>query len=271
MPELPEVEIICRELNSKTESFTIKKTFSSSKKFKRTLPNLDCILGQKIHEIHRRNKYIIFNLTDFWLVFHLGMTGNLIFNNLEKLQKHIHIILESTNGNNIFFVDPRRFGSVDLFKKETFKDYKQIPLFHNLGLEPLEKSFTFISFLNLLKIKKNIKNFLMDSKFVCGIGNIYASEILFLSKINPLRDTSTLTNNEKKLLYKNIKEVLTKAIEMGGSSISDFVHTNGKKGEMQNFYNVYGLQKKPCSCCKSTIEKITQNSRSTYFCPNCQH
>ncbi len=270
MPELPEVEIVCRELRSSSINFTINNHYYSGKKFKRLVPNMSEIFGQTIQNIHRRNKYIILELNDHWLVFHLGMTGRLILKKDSEVKKHEHVILYDQSKNGIFFEDPRRFGSVDLFKKEEFISYKTIPLFDNLGYEPLEDSFTFGNFIKLLDNKVNIKKFLMDAKYVCGIGNIYASEILFLSKVNPLRITSSLSNSEQKLIYENIKKVLQKAIDLGGSSISDFVHTNGTKGEMQNFYKVYGLVGKPCSVCGNSISRINQNGRGTYFCITCQ-
>ncbi len=270
MPELPEVEIVCRELRTHSVNFSINNCFYSGKKFKRDVPNLNQIVGQTIKNIHRRNKYIVLELDDFWLVFHLGMTGRLILKEDSNIRKHEHVILYDKQKNGIFFEDPRRFGSVDLFLKSKYLDYKTIPLFEKLGYEPLENTFTFESFAKLTESKNNIKKFLMDAQYVCGIGNIYASEILFLSQVSPLRLVSSLTKDEKKKIYQNIKKILTKAIELGGSSISDFVHTNGLKGEMQNFYKVYGLAGKPCFDCGSNINRLTQNGRGTYFCSTCQ-
>lgn len=270
MPELPEVEIVCRELRNNAIRFKIKNSHYSGKKFKRIIPNLSSIIGESIINIYRRNKYIIIELNNFWLVFHLGMTGRLILKEDKDIKKHEHIILYNQQNLGIFFEDPRRFGSVDLFSKDKFISYKDIPLFESLGYEPLEESFTFEKFTKLCNNKLNIKKFLMDAKYVCGIGNIYASEILFLSSVSPLRITSSLDVLEQRKIYDNIKMVLNKAIELGGSSISDFVHTNGTKGEMQNFYKVYGLSNNPCSVCNTKIERISQNGRGTYFCSTCQ-
>lgn len=270
MPELPEVEIVCRELRNNVVNFKISSSYYSGKKFKRLIPNLLILNGQEILNIHRRNKYIILELNNFWLVFHLGMTGRLILNKTNEIKKHDHVVLYNNENYGIFFEDPRRFGSVDLFDKKEIKSYQDIPLFEKLGYEPLEKTFTLDRFVSLLSNKSNIKKFLMDAQYVCGIGNIYASEILFLSNVSPLRITSSIKKQEQIKLFNNIKKVLEKAIELGGSSISDFVHTDGLKGEMQNFYKVYGLLNKPCSVCSTKIERITQNGRGTYFCPNCQ-
>ncbi len=269
MPELPEVEIVCRELRASSINFTIKNHYYSGKKFKRLVPNISDLVGQTIKNIYRRNKYIVFELNDYWLIFHLGMTGRLILKNEHVIKKHEHLILYNESNDGIFFEDPRRFGSIDLFKKQEFISYLNIPLFDTLGYEPLDKSFSFEKFVKLLN-KVNIKKFLMDAKYVCGIGNIYACEILFLSNVSPLRLTSSLSKNEQKNIYENIKKVLQKAIDLGGSSISDFVHTNGAKGEMQNFYKVYGLVNKPCSVCSTDINRINQNGRGTYFCSICQ-
>ncbi len=270
MPELPEVEIVTNELKDKILSTKIESVFYSGKKFKRPVDSIYSVSNQNIKKIYRRNKYIVIELDNHWLVFHLGMTGNLFYSSTEKKGKHTHLIFQLSNKNYLIFDDPRRFGSIDLFEKNKIQNYLDIPLFSKLGLEPLSENFTLDSFFKFLKLKVNIKKFLMDSQYVCGIGNIYANEILFLSKISPLITINTLNKKQIELLYSNIKMVLNKAISLGGSSISDFVHTDGVKGEMQNFYNVYGKKEHSCKLCSFKIEKIQQFGRGTYFCPSCQ-
>lgn len=271
MPELPEVETVKRQLKETIIGQKIQDFKLSGLRLRREIPSLSDLKNQTILNIFRRNKYLIIELNYNWLVIHLGMTGQLIF--VDKIplhKKHVHCILHFWGGHYLYYEDPRRFGSIDLYHKKDFSDYHQIPLFENLGFEPLEASFTFNKFNELFSKSKNIKSFLMDASFVCGIGNIYASEILFLSKISPKRDILDTSEPERKLLFQNIKNVLKKAIELGGSSISDFVHVNGQSGKMQNFYNVYGRNGLKCNCCNHLVEKINQNGRSTFFCPSCQ-
>ena len=170
----------------------------------------------------------------------------------------------------IHYDDPRRFGSIDLFSIIQYPNYLTIPLFLNLGIELLSLDFKFNKFSSCFNNSRKIKSFLMDSSVVCGIGNIYASEILFLAKIHPERLVNTISLDEQKKLFHFIPLVLEKSIELGGSSISDFVHTNGLKGSMQNFYNVYGLNNQPCKVCSTSIEKVIIAGRSSFFCPSCQ-
>ena len=270
MPELPEVEIVRTELDELIVGKIILSSRRSGKKLRREVPDLNNFSKEKILKVYRRNKYLIIELDSNWIVVHLGMTGKLIFSKSFFQTKHQHLVLFFTDGSCLYYDDPRRFGSIDKFSKNEFKNYLDIPLFNKLGIEPLSSDFTFDSFNLLFKGDKNIKSFLMDSSFVCGIGNIYACEILFLAGISPLRTIDEVSNLERKKLFSLIPSVLKKSIELGGSSISDYVHTNGVKGEMQNFYNVYGLVKKPCKTCSSIIEKINQNGRGSYYCPNCQ-
>lgn len=269
MPELPEVEILKRELKQTVIGKTILHTQRSEKKLKRAIPNLS-IPGEKILNIFRRNKYLVFETTNNWLVFHLGMTGKLIYDKSVPDRQHIHCVLRFSDETILYYEDARRFGSIDIYTKETIKDYLDIPLFKKLGVEPLSKDFTFDKFACLFNNNKNIKGFLMDAAYVCGIGNIYACEILFLAGINPSRIVSSVTEKEKKKLFKLIPEVLNKSIELGGSSISDFVHTNGVKGEMQNFYFTYGRTGEKCKNCINQIQKLKQNGRTTFYCSSCQ-
>lgn len=269
MPELPEVELIKRELTSNIIGKKVTKTFSKNITLrKKLIPDVSVLVNQKINSIKRRNKYILIYFDTHYLVIHLGMTGQLLFTNDLSIQKHTHFYL---NLGDIFlsYVDPRRFGAIALFENNISQEDN--PYLKNLGVEPLSADFTYEKFNQLLeKNKTNIKKFLMDSNIVCGIGNIYASEILFLSKVSPERKTESLLKEEKKSIFKYITIVLEKAIDLGGSSISDFVHTNGASGQMQNFYNVYNRENEPCKVCGTLIKRIKQFGRSTYFCSHCQ-
>lgn len=269
MPELPEVELIKRELTSNIIGKKVKNTFSKNITLRQKLiPDVSILINQKIHSIKRRNKYILIYFDTHYLVIHLGMTGQLLFSNSLSLQKHTHFYLDL---GDIFlsYVDPRRFGAIALFNNNITQEENSY--LKNLGVEPLSSDFTYKKFDELIvKNKTNIKKFLMDSNIVCGIGNIYASEILFLSKVSPERKTETLSKEEKQTIFKYIPIVLEKAIHLGGSSISDFVHTNGASGQMQNFYNVYNRENEPCKVCANLIKRIKQFGRSTYFCSHCQ-
>lgn len=269
MPELPEVEILKRELKESVIGKTIVGSSKSEFRLRRPIPNFNSS-NEKILNIFRRNKYLVIETSKFWLVIHLGMTGKLIYSQSIPKKDHIHFVLKFLDGTNLYYEDARRFGSIDIYAKSNLQNYLEIPLFKSLGIEPLSNDFTYDSFKNLFKNSKNIKSFLMDAQYVCGIGNIYACEILFLSSINPNRSVDSITEVEKKKLYRFIPEVLQKSIDLGGSSISDYVHTNGLKGEMQNFYFTYDRKDENCKLCSSKIEKIKQGGRGTYYCPSCQ-
>lgn len=275
MPELPEVEIIKNQLKNTIINKKVKKIFKSNLTFRgKYIPEISGLLNQKILNIYRINKYLIIEFTDFFCVIHLGMTGQVIysiesFNNL-LLEKHIHLIL-NLGSDVIYFKDVRRFGGVFLYNKQEYSNYMDIPLFSNLGTEPLDKNFTLNLFSQLVHNSKgDCKKFLMDGSKVCGIGNIYANEILFLSNINPNELVENLNDKDIATIYNNIIKILNTAIELGGSSISDFVHTNGLKGSMQDFYKVYSRQGEPCYVCEHSIIKIKQHGRSSFYCPCCQ-
>lgn len=272
MPELPEVEIIKKQLTNNIIGKNIVDIKNSNLSLHgKPIPNLSKLICQKILNIFRRNKYLILETEKTFLVIHLGMTGQLISaDSLPANQKHIHLEIYFDK-SILYYKDIRRFGSINLYCKSEYKDYLSIPLFSKLGYEPLDPSFSFGNLdSSIKKSKTTAKNFIMDGKYICGIGNIYASEILFLSKINPTKIINKITKKQKQALYKNIVEVLNKAISLGGSTISDFVHTNGSSGKMQDHYFVYARDSKDCKICGSQITKIKQNGRSTFYCPHCQ-
>lgn len=270
MPELPEVEILRRELSDKVAGKKIKSIETSDLRLRKEIPNLEHLISQKIVLIQRRNKYLILETINNWIVIHLGMTGQLHFNKSGNFSgNHIHLKINFWDGSILYYQDPRRFGLIEAFYKSSYPYIDSIPLFKNLGIEPLGV-FIEEDFLSLFKKKKNVKSFLLDGSHVCGIGNIYANEILFKSKIHPERNIMDLSIDERKALYSNIKPTLEKAIELGGSSISDYVHTNGTKGEMQNFYKVYGKAGKACLDCGTEIKKLVQGGRSSFYCEKCQ-
>jgi formamidopyrimidine-DNA glycosylase len=286
MPELPEVEIVKQSLAKKIQQKKIKKVIIKNRNLRFKIPlKFEELLENKIvKKITRFSKYLIFNFSDgsFCLI-HLGMSGTIHlikkdnFNkftntsfysspNLPKKHNHVEIQFKDLK---IIYNDPRRFG---FFK---FVNNKQalIDRFSHLGPEPFFKNFNLEYLLKyFLNKKKDIKSFLLDQKFVSGIGNIYASEILFLSKINPKTYAMELSEEDCKKIIAYSKSVLNKAIKKGGSSIRDFKNTSGKSGNFQKEFKVYQRENLDClrSKCVGKIKKIFISNRSTFFCNTCQ-
>ena len=270
MPELPEVETTVRGLKSLIGStiFTIK---IHTPKLRFIIPkNITSIKRNlKITEIKRRAKYILIILSNKQcIVIHLGMSGRLrLFNKKKfKKEKHDHLILSTNKEHLMVFNDPRRFGFVD------FGIYKNIIQKHyilNLGIEALDLDLT--GKLLFEKINKKIvpiKQILLDQRIISGIGNIYASEILFNAKISPLERGMDLNINHCETLVYSTRNILIKAINSGGSSLKDYVSTDGTLGSFQNNFKVYGRDRSTINGKK--IQKIVQYGRSTYFCPDIQ-
>lgn len=269
MPELPEVET------------TLKAIKSFEKKVLNSIsihnPNLRWLVdnninkkiaGKKIRQILRRAKYLIFDFNDYQLIVHLGMSGTLrIMNKKDNFfKKHDHAELTFSK-NKLIYNDPRRFGSIHITK-----NYKEHFLIKNLGPEPLSKEFSADYLYEAVQVSKtNIKNFIMNQKNVVGIGNIYASEILFRSALDPRRISNTVTKNECGQITKNAKIVLKEAIKVGGTTLKDFFSAEGSAGYFKIQLNVYDRENKECVKCKNLIIRIIQNQRASYFCNNCQN
>jgi formamidopyrimidine-DNA glycosylase len=272
MPELPEVETICRELSS----HILNKIISNAERLtnfnlRQAIPsNIEDIIDAKITNITRRAKYIqIFLSNDLVLVIHLGMSGKILLKEQDYIaQKHDHFLISLNNKQTLIYHDPRRFGLIDIIKRTDLENH---PLFKSLGIEPFSDEFTYLYLAKLLHSKKQpIKLTLMDNCNVVGVGNIYAAESLFLSRILPTRTSSSLNEAEIKLLHKNIIHVLDESIKKGGSTLKDYAKISGEKGYFQNSFNVYGKDKQPCLTCNSVILKIVQAGRSSFYCSNCQ-
>ena len=286
MPELPEVEIVRQSLNKKIQQKKVKKVIIRNKNLRLKIPsNFNTyFLNKKIIKVGRFSKYLIIYLPkDNYCLIHLGMSGtihivknkstnkftNTSFYNspfLPKKHNHVELIFENFK---IIYNDPRRFGFFQLIKNNA----DLVKRFSHLGPEPFDKNFNLNYVCDFFKDKnKDIKNFLLDQKFVSGIGNIYASEILFLSKINPFKKVKLLSKKECQKIIINSRKILLKAISKGGSSIRDFKDTSGSKGGFQNEFKVYqqeGLRCKNIGCSDFIKKKIISN-RSTFFCDSCQ-
>ena len=286
MPELPEVEIVKQSLSKKIHQKKIKKVIIKNRNLRFKIPlKFEKLLQKKIiKKVSRFSKYLILNFSDnsFCLI-HLGMSGTIhlvkkkslnkftnvsFYKSPDLPKKHNHVEIKFQD-LTVVYNDPRRFG---FFK---FVENKQelINRFSHLGPEPFSKNFNLEYLLKyFFDKKKDIKSFLIDQKFVSGIGNIYACEILFLSKINPTTFAMKLTKNDCKKIIFFSKSVLNKAIKKGGSSIRNFKNTLGKDGNFQKEFKVYQRENLNClrSKCPGKIKKIFISNRSTFFCNICQ-
>ena len=286
MPELPEVEIVRQSLSKKIKQKKVKKVIVRNRNLRFKIPlSFENFLKDKIIlNVDRFSKYLILTLSnDNFCLIHLGMSGtiHLIQNNkknfvtntsfynslkLPKEHNHVEIIFENIK---LIFNDPRRFGFFEIIKNNNLL----IKRFAHLGPEPFHIKFNLDYVYSFFKKKeKNIKNFLIDQNFVSGIGNIYASEILFLSKINPNKKAYLLNKNQCKKIVINSSKVLLDAIKKGGSSIRNFKNTYGNKGNFQNSFKVYQREGLICkrSKCNGVIQKKIISNRSTFFCNSCQ-
>ncbi len=286
MPELPEVEVVRQSLDKKIKKKKVKKVIVRNRNLRLKIPiNFKkYIQNKKIVKVGRFSKYLIIYLSNYsYCLIHLGMSGTIhiidnnfssnitntsFYNspNLPKKHNHVEFIF---NEFRVIYNDPRRFGFFQIIKSNLELKKK----FFHLGPEPFDLKYSLNYVYNYFKGKnKNIKNFLIDQKFVSGIGNIYASEILFSSKINPLKKANTLTKKECQKIILNSKKILLKAISRGGSSIRDFQDSYGLEGKFQNEFKVYNQEGKPCKNpgCSNLIKKKIISKRSTFFCEFCQ-
>lgn len=272
MPELPEVETVCRGLKKAVLNRQIDSIQLRRSDLRIPFPTgLKDIRRVKITDIDRRAKYILMHLGDKQtMIVHLGMSGSLTIMKNVSLQKHDHMILTLDDKTKIVFNDPRRFGLVDLTKTKNIDQHR---FFRHLGPEPLEKEFTAAYLAEKLKGKKApVKLAIMDQRLVVGVGNIYASEALFEAGIDPRRESRNLQPPEIRKLTTAIRDVLKRAIKAGGSSLRDYVQANGELGYFQHQWAVYGRESQSCKGCarKETILKVQQGGRATFFCPACQ-
>ena len=273
MPELPEVEIVRLSLEKiLTPEIEILKAEVRRKDIRFEIPkNLAAKLkNQHIRKIRRRAKYLLFETETGVLLNHLGMTGSwriLIPN--EDLGIHDHFCLHLSNSKTLVFRDPRRFGMIDFFNK--VDEHKNIRL-KNLGPEPLDETAFSAEYLFQTTRKRQtaIKTFIMNQKIVVGVGNIYASEALFLAKINPLKKAARISQLESERLRSSIFQILQTSIKLGGSTIRDFVSSDGVYGNFQNQFSVYDRGGEECKICKTRLKSKVLTGRSTYWCSSCQ-
>ena len=266
MPELPEVETICNAIKQSMGSLKIDKfeIINSNLRWKINKNISSRVNGQIIKKIYRRAKYIIFEFDNGSLIIHLGMTGQFrkIRNNYLS-DKHDHFIIKMSDDNVFVYNDVRKFGSVH-WSIDISKHF----LIKNIGVEPLTEDLNGQYLKNrTAKSKMKIKNFIMDQKIIAGVGNIYASEALFLSKIRPTKVANRLSKLMCFNLVESIKAVLKKSIKYGGTSIKDYKTLDGTSGYFTQKLLVYGLDR--CKCGEK-IRNVKISGRSSFYCPKCQ-
>jgi formamidopyrimidine-DNA glycosylase len=307
MPELPEVQTVVSELNRKLKNKKIKsvevltpklisigpKTVSNRRQTssKNVKDFIKLLTGDTILSVSRRAKMLIFDFRGpLSMLVHLKMTGQFIYEDKALRQKtggkyrilnkvtapfvqfptkHTHVIFTFTDGSILYFSDVRKFGYLKIVRDREINQVKEL---NEFGPEPLSKNFTFADFSSKAKTRKalSVKQFIMDAKVVTGIGNIYSDEILFHAKIRPDRRVARLSLKELKEIYKYIPIVLKQAIKYKGSSVGDFVRTDGKWGSMGKHHWVYGRYNKPCKVCGTELKRVTLGGRTSSFCSNCQ-
>ena len=287
MPELPEVETVRRGL---AELIIGKVVVSSENDTAKGFPNTDAdvrqfLYGSTVTAIRRRAKVLMIDLsTEYSLVIHLKMTGQLVFVDKEERfgaghpndslvnalpDKSTRVTITFKDGSKLFFNDQRKFGWVKLMPTV---EIPELPFMKKVGPEPLELDFTAEQFAARFarRGRTNIKAAILDQSVVAGVGNIYADESLWGAKVHPKRLVETITAEEFQLLYTDLREVMNLSIEKGGSSNRNYVNAEGKRGSYMDFARVFRREGLPCPRCGTTIEKLRVAGRGTHICPHCQ-
>ncbi len=285
MPELPEVETIARDLNLYLKNQVIVRL--EYRELGKMLRNPQSffsrqVLKKKITNVFRRAKMLIIELNDGLLVFHLKMTGQLIYKNKKVLavgghpivstgiavpNAFTHLTIHFKNGGVLYFNDIRKFGWVEYMNLKKYEEIEK-----KLGHEPFDKKLSFEIFSSLLthRPRSSIKAALLDQKLIAGLGNIYVDEVLFKAHVRPQRKISTLNVKELKNIFIAIPVILNKSIKERGTTFSNFLDPNGLRGNFVKFLRVYGRKNEKCLVCGHTIQKIRVAGRGTHFCPHCQ-
>jgi len=287
MPELPEVETVCRQLEPELEGRRIESLEVLDPRWCRPTPPAEleaAVSGRTIERLGRRGKYLLLGLDDEQtLVMHLRMTGNLVLvAGEDKLdpsegmrlyegerstsERHLRARFVLDDGREVWFTDPRRFGEAFLIDDSALE-----ARFERLGVEPLSAEFT-PELLGEIAAGRTarLKSFLLDQKGIAGVGNIYADEALFRARLHPLSPAGSMKPEHIEALRDAVITALEAGIDGGGASIDDYRDGRGEKGRMQDEFLVHTREGKPCPRCAGTIERIVVSGRSTYFCPSCQ-
>ena len=282
MPELPEVETVMRGLAPSMEGAVIAKAQINRPDLRWPFPDRmsERLTGQRVERLRRRSKYILADLdSGETLLIHLGMSGRMLVSgdplgqfvhDHPQAEKHDHVVLDMDNGARITFNDPRRFGAMDLLDTATAEDSKLLSV---LGPEPLGNQFSEDYLTAAFKGKNTpVKSALLDQGIIAGLGNIYVCETLYRAGISPKRKAGQIAGRKVATLVPIIREVLSDAIEAGGSSLKDFRSAGGELGYFQHRFDVYDREGNPCKRdgCDGTVARIVQSGRSSFYCPRCQ-
>lgn len=270
MPELPEVETTRLGIKDPILGKKITELVIRQYQLRWPIPSelRSLLKGQVLKDLTRRAKYILFHFKVGTLILHLGMSGRLsVFKDSALPKKHDHLDMLFSNGYILRFTDPRRFGAI-LFTKEPPHKH---PLLSSIGPEPLTDDFNGAYLFEAAKGRKvAVKIFIMNSKIVAGVGNIYAAEALFMAKIHPETRASDVTHKQYQKLATAIKKILLKAIEKGGTTLKDFMKPSGRPGYFSLALKVYGKAGKPCERCGTQLKSLRIGQRATVYCPTCQ-
>jgi formamidopyrimidine-DNA glycosylase len=278
MPELPEVEVVKRDLDREVVGKKIKAVDVDGMRSVRRHHNrkqfAQRLVDHKITAVERRGKYLLLRLDgDDVLVIHLGMSGQLVRakGKSDAMAKHTHVVITFTQGGQLRFVDPRTFG--EMFVTEADNVEKEVTELAHLGIDPLETAMSWDYFGQMLAARHaKLKPLLMDQKFIAGIGNIYSDEILWGAGLRWDRMSDSLTSEEVRRLYRSMMETLQEAVKHRGSSLADeqYVDLFGRPGEYQHFHNVYAREGESCPRCRHTVVRERVSGRSTFYCSACQ-
>jgi formamidopyrimidine-DNA glycosylase len=270
MPELPEVETTRRGIAPHALGQRVTQVIVRNPRLRQPVSSqlATALAGQTIHAIDRRGKYLLLRSSAGTVIIHLGMSGNLrVLPANIPAEKHDHVDIVLASGQCLRLRDPRRFGAVVW----TGDDPLQHALLRNLGPEPLDNNFTPVHLYQSSRGRiLSVKQFIMDSHIVTGVGNIYASESLFLAGIHPGSNAGRIALKRYERLTAAIKQVLNAAIIQGGTTLRDFYNGEGKPGYFQQQLNVYGRASEPCHSCQRPIAQLRQGQRSTFYCTGCQ-
>ncbi|MDU8910979.1 bifunctional DNA-formamidopyrimidine glycosylase/DNA-(apurinic or apyrimidinic site) lyase [Aestuariicoccus sp. MJ-SS9] len=282
MPELPEVETVRRGLTPAMEGEVIARADVNRPDLRWPFPEnmAERLTGKRVLRLRRRSKYILGDLSSGeTLLIHLGMSGRMLISgdplgqfvhDHPAPEKHDHVVFHMANGARVTFNDPRRFGAMDLMPTDGAEAH---PLLAALGPEPLGNAFSESHLVAALKGRNTpVKSALLDQKIVAGLGNIYVCESLFRARIHPARKAGRISAARAGALVPIIRQVLTEAIDAGGSSLRDFRQADGELGYFQHNFDVYGREGAPCRTpgCTDTVRRIVQSGRSSFYCPTCQ-
>ncbi|WP_079708286.1 DNA-formamidopyrimidine glycosylase [Paraliobacillus ryukyuensis] len=273
MPELPEVETVRKTLEQLIIGETIERITVYWPKIIKSPDDYrlfsELVIGEVFHNIQRKGKFLMFELTNYTLVSHLRMEGKYgVYSDADPLDKHVHVVFHLESGKQLRYHDVRKFGTMHLFEKGQALEQKPL---NQLGPDPFEGAYTLEYVLpKITKSERAIKNILLDQQIIAGLGNIYVDETLFRAKVHPLRKGTTLTEQEVIAILDEAKKTLLEAVEQGGTTIRSYVNSQGEIGMFQQRLFVYGQENKACKRCGHPITKMKVSNRGTHICEVCQ-